>query len=300
MNALLILNEGAGSLRATVDPPTPEAVAEAFQSAGVSLPTRLAAATAFEETLQDAIAQRPDALFVGGGDGSISTAAQALAGTEIALGVLPVGTLNHFARDLELPVAWREAVTALAHGVPRQVDVGEVNGRVFINNCSIGSYVEAVRRRDALRRQRGWGKWWAMTLATIAVFRRLRRLRLRIEANGQTTALRAPFLVVANNRYSGRVLGYNLRARLDEGQLWIYSTRAHRHAAVLRSIWQCLLRRIDRVDGLESLAVSEATIVHDYDRLPIALDGEVVHLNSPLHFRTRPGALKVIHPRPTE
>jgi diacylglycerol kinase family enzyme len=197
------------------------------------------------------------------------------------------------------PAGWREAVAALATGDCRPVDVGEVNDRVFINNCSIGSYAEAVRKRDALRRMHGSGKWWAMMRATIAVFRRLRRIRVRMTANGEMHAVRTPFVAVANNRYSGHVLNHSLRPRLDEGRLWIYTTRAARHGAILRFLWQSLSRGIDEVDGLEKLAVTEAIIDHDYSGLPVAIDGELVALQPPYRFRTRPGALRVIVPRPT-
>jgi diacylglycerol kinase family enzyme len=247
--------------------------------------------------LNAAVAMKPDVIVIGGGDGSVSTAAGCVVDTNIALGVLPLGTLNHFARDLGMPRDWRDAVNALAAGEIRTVDVAEVNGRVFLNNCSIGSYAEAVRKRDALRRMGRGGKWWAMTLATIAVFRRLRRIRVRIEANAQTLPFRTPFVVVANNRYSGRVFDHSLRARLDEGRLWIYTTRAARHGAILRFIWQSLLRTIDAVDGLEKIELTEATVHHNYAGLPVALDGELAALQSPLRFRTRPGALRVLVPR---
>ena len=297
MNVLLILNERAGSVNGDKDAVTASAVQEAFRTAGMNVQPRTTPSAKLCETLQDAVAAKPDVIVIGGGDGSVSAAAHLLADTPIALGVLPLGTLNHFAHDLGLPANWRDAVTALAHGKCRSVDLGEVNGRTFINNCSIGSYAEAVRKRDALRRWRGLGKWWAMTLATIAVFRRLRRLRLSIEAKGKTTPLRAPFVVVANNRYSGRVLDHSMRPQLDEGRLWIYTTRAGRHGDILRFAWQSLLREIDRVDGLEKIGVTEAIIRHDYGRLPIALDGELVDLSSPLRLRIRRGALRVLAPR---
>ena len=136
-------------------------------------------------------------------------------------------------------------------------------------------------------------------LARIGVlFRRLRRIRIRIDAHGQTHAVRTPFVAIANNRYAGHVLDHSLRPRLDEGQLWIYTTRAARHGAVLRFLWQSLLRSIDEVEGLEKLAVAEATIDHDYPGLPVAIDGELAALQPPYRFRSRPGALRVIVPRP--
>lgn len=297
MNAFLILNEAAGSLDGVSDSPTASSVLEALRSQGITAELRVAPGSQLQETVQRAVREKPGAIVVGGGDGSISTAARCLVDTGIPLGVLPLGTLNHFARDLGLPPAWRESVAELARGEFQAVDVGEVNGRSFINNCSIGSYADAVRKRDVLRRRRGIGKWWAMTLATIAVFRRLRRLRVRIAIGPKDLSLRTPFAVVSNNRYSGHVLDYSLRPRLDEGRLWIYTTRAHRHAAVLNLIWQTLLRRIDQLDALEKSEAEAATIDYDYRHTPVALDGELVDLRPPLQFRIRKGALRVMAPR---
>ncbi len=298
MNVLLILNQSAGSLNGDRDAVSPDALLAALEAAGLRAQLRLSPPLQLCETLAAARGEQPDALVVGGGDGTISAAAACLAGSPVALGVLPLGTLNHFAHDLGLPPDWREAITALASGITQAVDVGEVNGRVFINNCSIGSYAEAVRKRDALRRLRGGGKWWAMLRATLRVFRHLRRLRLRVDANGKTSRLRAPFVVVSNNRYRGHVLGYSLRPRLDEGRLCLYTTREHRRLGLLRLTWQSLVRKIDDVDGLETLELTEATLAREGDqRLAVALDGELVDLKGPLHFRTRPGALRVLAPR---
>jgi diacylglycerol kinase family enzyme len=296
MNDLLILNEAAGSLTRNKDNLSPDALLQAFHAAGAPVELRLAPPRQLCEIITAAIITRPSAIYVGGGDGTISTAAGCLVDTNIALGVLPLGTLNHFANDLGIPQAWPEAVTALVRGQRRTVDVGEVNGRVFINNCSIGSYADAVRKRDALRRERGARKWSAMLQATFAVFRQLRRLRLRIESAEKTVALRTPFVFVANNCYSGHVLGSSLRPRIDEGRLWIYTTRAHRHADILYLMWQTLIRSMDRVEGLDSFATLEATITRETGSLPIAADGELLDLKPPFRFRTRPAALHVIAP----
>jgi diacylglycerol kinase family enzyme len=298
MNDLLILNEAAGFVTRDKGNRSPNALLEAFHSAGVSVELRLAPPRQLCEIINGAIARRPNTIYVGGGDGTISTAAGCLVDSDIALGVLPLGTLNHFAHDLGIPPNAPDAIAALVRGNRRAVDVGEVNGRIFINNCSIGSYADVVRKRDALRRERGAGKWRAMLLATFAVFRQLRRLRLRIESAEKTLALRTPFAVVANNRYSGHVLDSNLRPRLDEGRLWIYTTRAHRHAAVLYLMWQSLLRSIDRVEGLDSFATTEASITRESGSLPIAADGELLDLKPPFRFRCRPAALQIIAPSP--
>lgn len=299
MNAAVILNREAGSVDTERDGITPEALREAFAAEGIQAAIELAAPEHLTATLDRAIARRPDAIFLGGGDGTISTAAARLADGAIPLGVLPLGTLNHFARDLGLSTNWREAVHALAHGRVVHVDVGEVNGCVFINNCSIGSYPEAVRKRDRLRREHGRGKWVAMALASFAVFRRLRRFPVCIETPDTTFTLRTPFVFIGNNRYAGQLLDVSLRARLDEGQLSIFTTRAHRHFTILRLAWQTLVRSIDAADALESHLAPEAIVTSPAGQpLPIAVDGELASLTPPLRFRIRPGALPVLSPPP--
>jgi diacylglycerol kinase family enzyme len=295
MTTLVIYNAKAGTAPNN-DPPTAESLREAFAAVGVAADIRAVAGSELKKALEQAVTERPDILYVGGGDGTISTAAGVLAGTSVVLGVLPLGTLNHFARDLHIPIGWRDAIAALVSAPVKKVDVAEVNGCVFINNCSLGSYAEAVRRRDALRREKGHGKWFAMLLASWSVFRQLRRLRLHIDTPGQSLTLRTPFVLVSNNRYTGRVLDSSLRPRLDEGRLWLYTTRAHRHAALLRLMWQSLTRRIDAADELEIHDVEEATVTSLRGTLPVATDGELAHVKPPLRFKIRPGALRVLSP----
>lgn len=299
MKPIVVYNEQAGTTGNKSDDPTPDSLRAAFAEAGVEVEVHAVPGPGIIAALRDAVARRPPILYVGGGDGTISTAAGLLVGTDITLGVLPFGTLNHFAHDLGVPENWREAVPALAQAPTCKIDVAEVNGRVFINNCSLGSYAEAVRRRDALRRQKGHGKWRAMIAASWSVFWELRRLRLRIETPDRVLTLRTPFVLVANNRYTGSVLNSNLRPRLDEGRLWLYMTRARRHGALIRLIWQTLTRRIDTADELEVHSVTDATISGSGSPVPVAADGEILKVTQPLRFRSLPAALRVLVPRST-
>jgi diacylglycerol kinase family enzyme len=294
---LVILNEKSGTKGAD-----PAAVRDAFAQAGVVADVRAVAPDDMEPALRAAAGDCPDAVIIGGGDGTVRCAAAALAGTGVTLGVLPVGTLNHFAKDLGVPAAVDAAITALAGGAVAEVDVGEVNGEVFVNNCSLGSYPEAVRRREALRRARGHGKWWAMCRAVFHTFVRLRRLRLRIAVDAQPPrTVRAPFVFVANNRYSGHLLGANLRPALDGGRLWVYTAHAHRHLTIIRMFFQSLFRRIDAADALEAKSGARIVIEHGGGgSVAAAVDGELVLLRSPLRFRIRPGALRVLRPKAAE
>lgn len=296
MKAIVIFNDGAGSVAAPDDPVTTGALRDALAAAGIVADVHAAHGPALAAAFRDAVARRPDALFAGGGDGTISAAAAHLADTGIPLGPLPLGTLNHFARDLGLPAKWRDAIPVLAASPPRAVDVAEVNGRIFINNCSLGSYAEAVRRRERLRRENGHGKWRAMALAVWSVFRELHRRRFRLTTPDGTLAVRSPFLVVANNRYAGHVLDASLRPRIDEGRLWLYSTRARGHGAVLRLVLQALLRPFHDADALDLRSANAVTVDVDPHPLPVAADGELLDVKPPLRFRIRPGALLVLAP----
>ena len=126
-----------------------------------------------------AVAERGDELLiVGGGDGTIGAAASALVGTGTKLGILPLGTLNHFARDLGIPPDLDEAAKLIAAGKERRVDVAEMNGRIFINNSAIGLYPLMVVDRDAQQKRLGRSKRLAMLVASIRTLARFRHQRL--------------------------------------------------------------------------------------------------------------------------
>ncbi len=296
MNYVVLLNARAGAVHAAEDALTPALVEKEFTARGARCEARLVAPECFDEAMGEAIASRPEAIVVGGGDGTVRSAAERLIDREISLGVLPLGTLNHFAKDLRLPLEWKETVATLCGGVSKCLDVGEVNGRIFVNNCSIGSYAEAVRRRDALRHSRPQAKWSAMLRAALTTFARLRRLRLEIDTGDGPRTKRTPLLVVANNCYSGRLLGTNKRERLDEGRLWVYTLRVHRLLPVLRLVLQALVRRLDETDALDAEPAERLSIRSLRGELPVALDGEIVHLTPPLQFSIRARALRTLVP----
>lgn len=298
MKAIMILNTNAGPSDAPSSGPSAEELRTAFAQLGVSLAVFEVNGTSVDDALRNAVARRPDAIFAGGGDGTVSAAARHLAGGDVPLGPVPLGTLNHFARDLGFPPSWRDATRALATASVRAVDVAEVNGRIFINNCSLGSYGEAVRRRDALRREYGHGKWRAMAIASWHVFRRLRRFRFHIETPEGLAVIRSPFAVIANNRYSGHLFDASLRPQLDAGKLSIYVARVPTHWSLLRLVAQGFTRNLDDAEGLDVRDVTEASITASGHALPIACDGELIDLTPPLRFRIRPRALRILAPPP--
>ncbi len=245
-----------------------------------------------------AAAQSDDRIIVAaGGDGTISAVASALCGTDKVLGVLPVGTLNHFAKDLGIPLDLESAVRTLTEGESTAVDVGEVNGRIFINNSSLGLYPQIVSRREAQQNRFARGKWLAFFWATIQALRRFPFLELRVEFEGKQIHRRTAFLFVGNNEY--QIAGFNLgsRACVDGGKLGLYLTHGTGRLGLFRLAFHALFGRVEQAEDFDVFCVAEARIETRKRRLLVALDGEVERLDTPLHYRIRPAALRVLVPR---
>jgi diacylglycerol kinase family enzyme len=213
-------------------------------------------------------------------------------GRDIPLGVLPLGTLNHFAKDLKIPLGLEEAAQVVLDGTLCQVDVGQVNGRVFLNNSSLGVYPAIVRLRERYRAT-GLGKWVAALWASLTVLRRNPFMAVRIIVDDQATVRRTPFVFVGNNEYRMAGLQAGSRDSLVGRHLAVYVLNAEHRTGLLRLGWQILVKGVDHVKELDLLTVDSATIETRRPWLQVALDGEVVPLQSPLEYRIRPGAIRV-------
>lgn len=234
-------------------------------------------------------------IVAAGGDGTVSAAASAVAGTDAALGVLPLGTLNHFAQDLAIPLDLAKAADVIARARTLNVDVGDVNGRPFINNVSIGMYASLVSERAAMQRL-GRDKWVAHGLAALRVWRRYRRLRVVLDVDGTRRAVRTPFVFVGNNEY--QLSGWELGGRklLTGGRLHVCMAPGMSRNEVARLIVEAIFGNVCRLDGFESFTATSVVVDVGTPRVQASFDGEVVTLDNPLTFRVRPAALRVVAP----
>jgi len=291
----VLLNRGGGAVAR--DPEIAGKVAEALKGAGVDAAVELVEGGDCAVRCR-AIAERGDALLiVGGGDGTIGSAAAALVGTETKLGILPLGTLNHFARDLGLPTDLGEASKVIAAGEDRRVDVAEMNERIFINNSAIGLYPLMVVDRDLQRRRLGRSKRLAMLVASLRTLWRFGHRRLTLTINEEQKArVDTPLLFVGNNDYRIDLAAAGTRERLDGGELTVMVMRKKTRRGMIAASIRALFNRshpndMVRIDGVERLRVSSHR-----NHLAVSLDGEVVRAASPLEYRIRRRALRVIAP----
>lgn len=245
--------------------------------------------------VQQAIADKPSLLIAGGGDGTINAVASATIGTDILLGILPLGTLNHFAKDLGIPEDVTEAVTLLRDGHATAVDVGEVNDRIFLNNAGLGLYPDIVHQREA-RQRLGARKWPAAVLATLRALARYRLLGIRIKADGNTMLRRTPAVLVGNNEYTTEHSLEPKRVSLTAGTLSLYIPRPRGRAKLLWFSLCALIGSVRESDGFEVMLAEQFTIESNHRHLRVSIDGEVTNLETPLHFAIRARALRVIAP----
>jgi diacylglycerol kinase family enzyme len=234
-------------------------------------------------------------LVAAGGDGTVNAVADVAATHNVALGVLPLGTLNHFARDAGIPNDLEAAVTTLACGRDAAIDLGEVNGRIFLNNSSIGVYPRLLWEREQNERQ-GRRKWTATAVAALDVWRQYRRISVTIQGRGDRWNVCTPFVFVGNNEYSidhGRI---DARPSLAAGRLQLCVAPDADRGRMARIVLSAIAGRLGAVDGFEAVTASELSIATRARRLGVSLDGELTILESPLCYRIRPRALQVIVP----
>jgi diacylglycerol kinase family enzyme len=296
VSIVCILNLSAGAQSKA----TRERIAEAFVAQGTPALIWVAESGAELAALANrAIEEGHGIIVAGGGDGTLNCIAGKVLEAGRILGILPMGTLNHFAKDLGVPLDLGEAVAAIAHGRVQQVDVGEVNGRVFLNNSSLGLYPRLVREREKLQ---GIGnrKWVAFVRALGFVLRRHKRLRVQLETPGAGRLTRkTAFVFLGNNEY--RTAGWQIgtRSRIDAGHLWIYMVPHRGISGLILLALRAILGRLD-AGSVEAMAITQCTIRTGRRLVDVATDGEVNSMPLPLHYRIRPRALRVLVPAATE
>jgi diacylglycerol kinase family enzyme len=296
MKALVLINGAAGSVAGARSDDGPTRFKDLFARYGVEATTRMVHGAELSKSLlsfQKDADSTYSALVVAGGDGTINAAASALAGSDRPLGIIPMGTLNHFAKDLGLPLDMEGAVKTIAAGKTRLVDVAELNGRVFVNNSSVGLYPFMVARRNEHQRRHGLGKFLAMVPAAIQTLLGTSWHRIRIEASGERQLVRTPCVFVGNNVYEVGLPALGSRARLDRGELDVHVVKQQTRLGLLLLPFKIALMRTDPERDVQTFRGGTVTMTSNARRLRVSLDGEIETIETPLRYRSRPGALRV-------
>jgi diacylglycerol kinase family enzyme len=240
-----------------------------------------------------------EVIVAAGGDGTVNSVAAAVIDSGKILGVLPLGTLNHFARDLGIPFDLEAAARTIVDGQTIEVDVAEVNNRIFLNNSSLGLYPMIVREREKIQRL-GYRKWPAFFWAAIQALRRYPFLDVRLRANDELLDRTTPFVFVGNNEYAMDLLNIGVRDRLDKGVLSIYITHRTGRLRLIGLALRAVLGRLRNDRDFLALRSDEVAIHTHHKQLRVAFDGEIEVMETPLQYRIRGRALRVIVPKEAE
>jgi len=251
------------------------------------------------ELAQEAARSPYKVIVAGGGDGTVNSVAAAVVDSDKTLGVLPLGTLNHFARDLKIPFDLQAAAQTIVAGHTTEVDVAEVNNRIFLNNSSLGLYPIIVREREKHQRL-GYNKWPAFIWATIQALRRYPFLDVRLRVKDELVARTTPFVFIGNNQYAMESFNIGLRDRLDSGVLSVYITNRIGRLRLIGLALRALVGRLRGDKDFLALNSNDVKIQTAHKRLRVAFDGEVEVMETPLQYRVRSRALRVIVPKDAE
>lgn len=288
MRAAVLINDSSGAAG-----PGRKAVEASFVDAGVEASVQAFGPGSFAEQIR-AAAAGVDAVVVGGGDGTIRAAAEALEGTTTPLGVLPMGTFNHFARGMGIPTDLDAAIRTIATGEARAISAGRIGGRLFLNNAALGMAPDVV-----VRRHESHGSILGRALATVpvalGVLLRLRRMRLTASFPSRTVAVETPFVFVTPNAYAPSLFRFAVTGRRADGQLNVFLATPDSPLDAVRMAFHVLRGHLDR--HLDASVEDRVTLASRRDRLRVLIDGEVIRLPPPLLIEGVAEALRVFVPR---
>lgn len=245
-----------------------------------------------------ALRRGSEVVIAGGGDGTLSAVASVLAGTGCAMGVLPLGTFNYFARSLRIPLELEDALQVCLEGKIHQATMGEINGRMFLNNASLGLYPEVLSMREETYRRWGRTQWNAYGSVLLTIVRKHAHLHARVVVEGREQCLRTPLIFVANNKFqidSFKLLGSGC---MEGGMMPLYVVPSVSRIGLLRLAWRMMRRCLNPEEDFRAVCIDEATIETRRKFLQVACDGENERMRSPFRLRLHQNALRVLVPRP--
>ena len=293
LNVTLICNLQAGKrvTAGTLDP-----AIEILERAGWSVSTKLSQAPGDAGRLAgEAVAGGADAVLVAGGDGTLNEVIQSLAGSEVALGYLPYGTVNVWARETQIPLDARSAARAMVHGRRTRIDLGMAGSRYFLLMAGLGFDSEVLRRAQRVEQHKyrfGVLPYVAVGLATAGLYR---GVDLELRYDGLIRRVQALLLIVSNTRLYGGRFRLTPEAVANDGWLDVCIIKGKGPVSLMRQSIPILVSGSARFSDVEMLRLRRLS-VQAAETLPLQLDGELVG-STPVLFQIAPKALEVIVPK---
>ena len=254
------------------------------------------------ETAREAVRRAREAdgtVVAAGGDGTINAVAQAVLGSGCRFGVLPRGTFNYFARTHGIPADLAGALRVLLTQDAVAVQVGQLNGRVFLVNASLGLYPQLLEDREAWKQQFGRSRLVALGAGIRTLLRGHRSLKLTVESAGQPRQVRTPTLFVGNNALQMEQVGLPESQDIDAGSLAAVMLKPVGRWALLALLARGAFGQLGEASEVQNFAFRRLTVdarAFGSRRIKVATDGEVLWMPLPLRFEVAPHPLLLVRP----
>lgn len=284
----LFFNRSSGSF----DAARLEALRSRLGEAGIELEEIERGRTDIAGRIREKLGRGQTLFIAAGGDGTIHHAAQALVQTDAVLAVLPVGTFNHLARDIGIPLDWDAALDVALGNSIHEIDVGVVNGRYFLNNMILGIYPDVVREREKLRQHHS--KWRAYLKATRLAFKRFRHVSVTIESAERMELVKTHVFAVSVNRYDLNTLGVVApKTSFTDGRLSVYWLPYTTKLRFIRTLARYLRGSMRHGDELRTLSTLAVKVQSSKSHVRSGIDGELVELQMPLRVSIVPRGIRM-------
>lgn len=295
MRFAAIINPGASTVKDVDRDWLEETLLTKFAEGGHDVSINFAVGSSMISAMKAAVKDDGvEGVIAGGGDGTISAAAGILSNTGKPLAVLPAGNMNLFARSLGVPLDTEAAIAALAHGRRGKADIAYANDRPFIHEFSLGLHPEMIEQRDKQKYGSRMAKLMGSMRSLYNVIMRPPRVRVWLnDGEGRERAIATPALVVSNNVFGEGHLPY--ADRVDGGELGVYIARSSRSADLAAVTARLPLGSWADLPHMEFFTAEKLKLSRKR-RLKIAIDGELVMMDTPVEIRIAPGALDLIIP----
>ena len=293
----VVLNRRAGTLFGRSIEDGAREIEARFARAGSSASVTIEAGRATIDAIRHAARSDAHVVVVGGGDGTVRSAARIVLEHGKTLGILPLGTVNLLARDLGIPFDLDAAIDALAAGEIRRIDVGVVNGRIFLSTSGLGFFVHMAQAREEWRSSSMRSKWVAFAGALWTALARAPDFEIDIDTGDGLRAVRTRAVLTTNNIYEDVPGLVAKRPRLDRGELALHIARHQSRLATLRAAVLAINGGWQVDPGVETIRTRSFTVLSDRSHMRVSNDGELDVIKTPLLYRVRPRALAVLAPR---
>lgn len=297
----LIYNKKSGFHAANKDEVYEQLVAD-LSTAGFEIQSfELSECMNFDQMMQDILLRHRQAENVGvvvaaGGDGTLNAVASKLMGTDIPMGILPLGTFNYVARVLNIPLDLLDAAKTISEGQPRSVHVAQLNQHIYLNNASLGLYPLFIQKREQFNKHFGRFPLHAYTSALDVLIRDRKELKLEVEVDGQRYPVKTSLIFFGNNQLQLAEMKLRIAEAAEAGKVAGVVVAKSDKRTLFKTLWQLIKGNLDQASDVYSFAADEVIFHSKRNKLTVAVDGEIVTMTPPLKITVRKHALNVMVP----